>query len=63
MTHMRVAVWDGGVLQGRLLAVRVADLRVLQPREVVVLLPRDHEGRQVCGVDGEEDHGEERPDT
>ena len=47
MTHMRVTVWDGGVLQGRLLTVRVADLGVLQPSEVVVLLPRDHEGCQV----------------
>ena len=63
MTHMRIAVWDGGVLQGRLLTVRVADLRVLQPSEVVVLLPRDHEGRQVGCVDSKEDHREESPDT
>ena len=62
-THVRVAVGDGGVLQGRLLTVRVADLGVLQPGEVMVLLPRDHEGGQVCGVDGEEDHGKESPDT
>ena len=60
---MRVAVRDGGVLQGRLLTVRVADLGVLQAGEVVVLLPGDHEGGQVGGVDGEEDHGEESPDT
>ena len=60
---MRVAVRDGGELEGRLLAIRVADLGVLQPGQVVVLLPRDHEGGQVGSVDGEEDHREEGPDT
>ena len=60
---MGVAVGDGGELQGWLLAVRVADLGVLQPGQVVVLLPGDHEGGQVGGVDGEEDHREEGPDA
>ena len=63
MTHMGVAVRDGRVLQRRLLTVRVADLGVVQPRQVVILLPWDHEGRQVCRVDGEEDHSEQRPDA
>ena len=63
VTHMGVAVRDGRVLQRRLLTVRVADLGVVQPGEVVVLLPGDHEGGQVGGVDGEEDHGEESPDA
>ena len=60
---MGVAVGDSCVLQGRLLTVWVADLGVLQSGEVMVLLPRDHEGCQVGGVDGEEDHREESPDT
>ena len=59
---MGVAVGDSCVLQGRLLTVWVADLGVLQSGEVMVLLPRDHEGCQVGGVDGEEDHREESPD-
>ena len=60
---MGVAVGDSCVLQGRLLTVWVADLGVLQSGEVMVLLPRDHEGCQVGRVDGEEDHREESPDT
>ena len=35
---------------------------VINPSELVPLLPGDHEGRQVGGVDGEEHHGEQRPD-
>ena len=33
----------------------------LDPREVEELLPGDHEGGEVGGVDGEEDQGEQRP--
>ena len=36
-------------------------LGIIQPRELVPLLPGDHEGGQVGGVDGEEHHGEQRP--
>ena len=35
---------------------------VINPTELVPLLPGDHEGGQVGGVDGEEDHREESPD-
>ena len=34
----------------------------LDPREVEELLPGDHEGGEVGGVDGEEHHREQRPD-
>ena len=37
-------------------------LGIIQPRELVPLLPGDHEGRQVGGVDGEEDESKESPD-
>ena len=37
-------------------------LGIIQPGELVPLLPGDHEGGQVGGVDGEENHGEQRPD-
>ena len=60
---MRVAVWNGGVLERRLLAVGVADLGVVQPRQVMVLLAGDHEGGQVGGVDGQEYHREQSPDA
>ena len=36
-------------------------LGIIQPGELVPLLPGDHEGGQVGGVDGEEHHGEQRP--
>ncbi len=36
---------------------------IREPREVVVLLARDHEGGQVGRVDGQEHHGKQRPDT
>ena len=35
---------------------------VIDPTELVPLLPRDHEGRQVGCVDGEEDDREQSPD-
>ena len=34
---------------------------VVNPTELVPLLPGDHEGGERGGVDGEEDDGEERP--
>ena len=37
-------------------------LGVIQPGELVPLLPGDHEGGQVGCVDGEEHHGKQRPD-
>ena len=37
-------------------------LSIIQSRELIPLLPGDHEGGQVGGVDGEEHHGEQRPD-
>ena len=35
---------------------------VINPTELVPLLPGDHEGRQVGGVDGEEHNREQGPD-
>ena len=60
---MRVAVRDGGELQGRLLTVRVAYLGIVYARQVVILLPRNHERCKISRVDGEEDHSKESPDT
>ena len=60
---MRVTVRDGGELQRWLLAVRVAYLRILDAGQVVILLPRNHEGRQVSCVYGQEDHSKKCPDT
>ena len=37
-------------------------LGIIQSGELIPLLPGDHEGGQVGGVDGEEHHGEQRPD-
>ena len=37
--------------------------RILDARKLVELLLGDHEGGQVGGVDGEEDHREESPDA
>ena len=38
-----------------------AHLGVVDTRELCPLLPGDHEGGEVGGVDGEEDQGEQRP--
>ena len=60
---MRVAVWNGGKLQRWLLAVRVADLCILDAWQVVILLPRYHEGGKVSCVDGQEDDSKKCPDA
>ena len=39
-----------------------AHLGVVDARELSPLLPGDHEGGEVGGVDGEEHHREQRPD-
>ena len=38
-------------------------LGVIQALQVVELLPRDHEGGQVCGVQSQEDDSEQGPDS
>ena len=43
--------------------LRHAQARVVDAREVEILLPGYHEGGQVGRVDGEEDQGEESPDV
>ena len=60
---MRVTVRDGGELQRWLLAVRITNLCILDAGQVVILLPRNHEGRQVSCVYGQEDHSKKCPDT
>ena len=38
-------------------------LGIIQTLQVVKLLPRDHEGGQVCGVQSQEDDSEQGPDS
>ena len=56
------AVGDCSESKQRLGGHGIGQPGVLDPGEVEVFLPGDHEGGQVGGVDGEEDEGEQGPD-